>query len=77
MELAQYGRIIDGNLFVKIDPIISALDKSGNAMSHMMTDDLNEGSCTALAVLGSITSAIEREIKANDAASYDTGDRQS
>ena len=77
MELAQYGVIIDGSLFIKIDPIISALDKSGKAMSHMMTDDLNGGYRTALAVLGSVANAIEQEIKADDAASYDTGDRQS
>lgn len=62
MELAQYGRIIDGSLFIKIDPIISAIDESGKAMSHMMTDDLNEGYRTALAVLGSIANAIEREL---------------
>ena len=77
MELARYGRIIDGNLFVEVDSIISAFDKSNKALSCMMTDCFNEGYYTALVVLGNIASEIEKEIKADDAASNDTGDRQS
>ena len=62
MELAQYGRIIDGSLFIEIAPVTSALYKSGKAFSHNMTDDVKEGYYTALIVLGDIASEIKREL---------------
>lgn len=62
MELAQYGRIIDGSLFVKINPIINSVAISGDMLSDTMSDDTRNGFFSALAALADVVAEIEREL---------------
>ena len=62
MELAQYGRIIDGSLFIKINPIINSVAISGDVLSDTMSDDTRKGFFLALVALADVVAEIEREL---------------
>lgn len=62
MQLAQYGRIIDGNLFVEINPIINSVAISVDMLSDKMSDDTRKGFFSALATLADVVAEIEREL---------------
>lgn len=62
MELLQYGKRIDNVTWVKINPIINSIAKSGDELSGMMNDDTRVGFFSALAVLAEIVAEIEREL---------------
>ena len=62
MELAQYGRIIDGSLFIKINPIINSVAISGDMLSDKMSDDTRKGFFSALVILADVVAEIEREL---------------
>ena len=62
MELAQYGRIIDGSLFIEIRPVINSVAISGDMLSDKMSDDTRKGFFSALVTLADVVAEIEREL---------------
>lgn len=62
MELLQYGKLIDGATWVRINPIISAIARSGDMLSDMMNDDTKVGFFSALATMAEVVAEIEREL---------------
>lgn len=62
MELSQYGMVIDGVTWVKINPIIDSVAISADMLSDTMSDDTRKGFFTALATLADVVAEIEREL---------------
>ena len=63
MELAQYGRIIDGSLFIEISPVINSVAISGDMLSDKMSDDTRKGFFSALVTLADVVAEIQRELE--------------
>ena len=62
MELSQYGMVIDGVTWVRINPIINSVAISGDMLSDKMSDDTRKGFFSALVILADVVAEIEREL---------------
>lgn len=62
MWLSQYGMVIDGVTWVRINPIINSIAISVDMLSDTMSDDTKVGFFSALATLADIVADIEREL---------------
>lgn len=62
MGISQFGMVIDGVTWVRINPIINSVAISGDMLSDTMSDDARNGFFSALVALADVVAEIEREL---------------